>query len=393
MMKNKTLLRAFILIAALLLVGCSVFTELRLDLADKIFGREPPNQPSELKEIKAMHVATINWSKSIGDTARYDYVAVLDAGSVYSADAEGQIVKLDAANGRELWRVDADEAISGSVGVGGGLVLAGTNRGNLLAYDVGGKLLWKSKLSSEILCAPRYHDGIVVARTGDGHIYGIDAADGSRKWVYKRSLPALSLRSSAGVVIGGGAVYAGFSGGKMAAVRADNGKLIWEATVARPKGVTEIERIADITSLPIVDGPIVYAAAYQGRVAAIDRKSGRVVWNREISSYTGMNIDDNKLFVSHAFGSVYSLDNTTGKTFWRQADLLNRRLTTPLPMGNLIAVGDLEGYIHFLNRDNGKIVARIKIDGDAVMGLTAGNTTSELLATTRGGGLYSISVK
>ncbi len=391
-MKQQFLFRIFTFTGVLLLVGCSALTGLRLDLSDKLFGREVPNQPSELKEIEEKHIAEIVWSNQIGDTARYDYTAVLEAGSVYSANVEGQLVKLDAVNGNELWRVDTDEPISGSVGVGGGLVLAGTSRGNLLAYDVNGQLQWRSKLSSEILSAPRYYDGVVIARTGDGHIYGVDAADGNRKWVYKRTLPALSLRSSAGVVIDSGAVYAGFPGGKMVAVRADNGKLIWEATVARPKGVTEIERIADITSLPVVDGPIVYAVAYQGRVAAIDRKSGRVVWNREISSYTGMNIDNDKLFVSHAFGSVYSLDYTTGRTFWRQGDLLNRRLTAPLPMDDLIAVGDLEGYVHFLNRENGKISARVKTGGKAVMGLTAGNSPSNLIATIRGGGLYSISI-
>ena len=201
---------------------------------------------------------------------------------------------------------------------------------------------------------PRYFEGKVIVRSGDNAIYGLDAADGVRKWTYTRVVPALSLRSSAGIVVDGGAVYAGFSGGKMVAIRADNGKLLWDATVAVPRGVTEIERIADITSLPVVSGPVVYAVAYQGRIAAIDRINGKVLWNREISSYRGIAIEGEEIYVSHALGSLYSLDYATGRTFWRQGDLLNRRLTTPLPMNGLTVVGDLEGYIHFLNRDNGK---------------------------------------
>jgi outer membrane protein assembly factor BamB len=241
------------------------------------------------------------------------------------------------------------------------------------------------------LSAPRYFDGFVIARTGDNHIFGFDAADGARKWVYERTSPALSLRSSTGITVDGGAIYAGFAGGKMVAIRADNGKLLWEATVAQPKGVTEIERIADITSLPVVDGPVVFAVAYQGRVAAVDRVNGKVIWNRDISSYSGLSIQDGRLYVSHTLGSVYALDYSTSKTFWRQPALLNRRLTAPLPMGSMVAVGDLEGYVHILSSEDGSFASRIKLDSDAVMSVIAGNSSNQVIVATRGGGLYAVS--
>ena len=234
---------------------------------------------------------------------------------------------------------------------------------------------------------------MAIVRAGDNHIFGINLNDGSRKWVYERANPSLSLRSSAGIAVDGGAVYAGFAGGKMVSLRADNGNVIWEATIAQPKGVTEIERIADITSLPVTDGPLVYAVAYQGKIAAVDRTNGRVVWSRDISSYAGLNADDGKVFVSHAAGSIYSLDYTSGKTFWRQAALANRKITAPVPMGSLIAVGDFEGYVHFLNRDDGAFAARVKTDNAAVMPQMIAIGTNQLLAQTRDGGLYAISIK
>lgn len=375
-----------------MLAGCSTLTELRSDLADKIFGREPPNPPAVLEEITPTHTAKIDWSGSAGKTERYDYTPVLDSSAVYAVNAAGEITKLDIANGRQVWRVKVGEPVSGGVGIGAGIILVGTNKGNVHAYDAAGKPLWKAKVTSEILSVPRYFDGMVIVRTGDNRIFGLDATDGSRKWVYERINPALILRSSVGIVVDGGAVYAGFAGGKLVAIRADNGKLLWEATVAQPKGVTEIERIADITSLPVVDGPLVYAVAYQGKIAAVDRTNGRVVWNRDISSYSGLNAEDAKIFVSHTLGAVYSLDYSTGKTFWRQGALANRRLTAPLPMGSVIAVGDLEGYVHFLTRDEGKFAARIKLDSNAVMSLVPGSTSTQLIAETRDGGLYAISV-
>lgn len=379
--------------SALLLVGCSALTELRLDVADKIFGREPANAAAELKEIVVRQKVKQNWSYQLGKTANYDLTPALEAGFIFAANAKGDIVKLNVEDGQQAWLVNVGEAISGGVGSGGGLVLVGTSRGRVLAYDVSGKLVWESQLSSEILSPPRYFDGKVIVRSGDSHIYGLDAADGMRKWVYERKVPALSLRSSAGIVIEGGAVYAGFSGGKMAAVRADNGKLLWETTVAIPKGVTEIERIADITSLPVVAGPVVYAVAYQGRVAAVDRVNGKVLWNREISSYSGMSFANEKLYISHALGSIYSLDYATGRTFWRQGDLLNRRLTSPTLINNRLVVGDLEGYVHFLDIDDGKFTTRIKVDSEAVMSTISGQSASQVIVATRNGGLYSLIVE
>ncbi len=388
---NK-LLRTSLLASLLFLAGCSTVTELTSDLKDKVMGKEPPNPPAVLEEIKQTHTAKVDWSSQIGATNRYDYTPVLDGSAVYAANAAGELLKLEASTGKQLWRVSAGEPISGGVGVGGGIVMVGTSKGHVIAFDLNGKQLWKSKVSSEVLSAPRYFDGNVIARAGDNHIFGIDAADGARKWVYERASPALSLRSSAGLIVDGGAVYAGFAGGKMVAIRADNGKLLWEATVAQPKGVTEIERIADITSLPVVDGPVVYAVAYQGRVAAVDRNNGKVIWNRDISSYSGISVEDGRLYVSHTLGSVYALDYSTSKTFWRQPALLNRRLSAPLPMGSVIAVGDLEGYVHFLSREDGSFASRIKVDSDPVMSLIAGNASSQVIVATRGGGLYAISL-
>ena len=382
------------LVASLVtLTACSTLTELRSSFADRVFGREPPNPPAELEQIKATYVAKIDWSGNVGATEKYDYTPAKDSDAIYAANVKGELTKLDSANGKQLWQVNIGEPISGGVGVNAGIVMVGSNKGYVHAYDTAGKALWKAQVSSEVLSVPRYFDGLVIVRSGDNRIYGLNATDGSRKWVYERASPALSLRSSVGVIVDGGVVYAGFAGGKLVAIRADTGKILWEATVAQPKGVTEIERIADITSLPVVDGPLVYAVAYQGKIAAVDRLTGKVVWNRDISSYSGLSVEDARIFVSHTLGSVYSLDYSTGKTFWRQGALANRRLTTPLPMGSLIAVGDLEGYIHFLSRDDGNFSARIKLDDNAVMSLIPGSNSSQLIAETRDGGIYAISVK
>ena len=385
----------FILLLAslLLLASCTTITDLKTDISERVFGREATDPPEPLSEIKETANAKVLWQAKVGGSGNFEFTPAIEAGYAYVASAEGELSKLDVINGNQAWRVNVGEKLTGGVGVGGSLVVVGTQKGAIYAYDTAGKLQWKSKLSSEVLSAPKYYDGLVVVRTGDSRIYGINANDGSRKWVYDRTSPALTLRSSAGVVVDGGAVYAGFAGGKLIAVRADNGKLLWEASVAQPKGVTEIERIADITSLPVVDGPLVYAVAYQGRIAAVDRATGRVIWNRDISSLSGLSAEDARIFVSHAAGSVYALDYTTGKTFWRQGTLKNRHLTAPVPMGAWVAVGDIEGYVHFLSREDGAFSARVKTDTSEILPQMALINSNTLLAQSRDGGVYAIQIK
>lgn len=389
----KILAGLFALAGLLSVTACSSITDIKTDISERIFGRESAEPPEPLAELKQTSDSKILWQAKVGNAGDFEFSPAVEAGYAYAASMEGEIVKLDVANGKQVWRVKVPESLSGGVGAGGSLVLVGTQRGSIYAYDIAGKLQWISRLSSEILSAPKYYDGTVIVRTGDSRIFGINANDGSRKWVYDRTTPALALRSSAGIVVDGGAVYAGFAGGKLVAVRADNGKLLWEASVAQPKGVTEIERIADITSLPVVDGPLIYAVAYQGRIAAVDRVSGRVVWNRDISSLTGLNVEDGRIFVSHAMGSIYALDYTSGKTYWRQAALKNRQLTAPLPMGSLVAVGDLEGYVHFLSRDDGALASRIKTNNSPIMPQLALINSNTVLAQTRDGGVFAIQVK
>jgi len=384
--------RVFVL-AAVMLAGCTSLSDLKTDISERVFGREELNPPAPLVEFQPTANPKLLWSSKAGSAENYDFTPAVGSNAVYAASAQGELLRLDADSGKEVWRVRADEKFSAGVGLGANLVLVGTPTGYVMAYDQQGKLLWKSKVSSEVLSAPRVYLDIVVVRAGDGRIFGLNAVDGSRKWVFQRSTPALTLRSSAGIVVADGVVYAGYAGGKLVAIKADDGNNLWEASVAQPKGTTEIERIADITSLPVVEGSAVFAVAYQGKVAAIDRATGRIGWSRDISSYTGINAESGRLYLSHAQGAIYSMEFASGKTFWRQGDLRYRQITAPLPMGDLIAIGDLQGYVHFLQREDGAFAARVKTDDSAIMPQMTELNAGVLLAQTRNGGLYAISLQ
>ena len=385
----------FIIALVALLAGCSGFSDVKNDLSERILGRDAVDPPTELKDIHATIDAKLLWQAGIGASPEYDFTPAQDGKAVFAASQDGDVVRINAVTGAVEWKVSSGQKLSGGTGAGSNLVLVGTPKGEVLAFDqASGKPLWKAKVAGEVLSAPKVFQDVVVVRSGDSRIYGLDAIDGKRKWVYERATPALSLRSSAGVVIDdGGIVFAGFAGGKVVAVNAPDGKVFWEAAVALPKGTTEIERIADVTSLPVPDGRFVYASAYNGRTVGIERNSGRVLWNRDISSYNGLAVDGSTVYVTQSNGAIYALDYSTGKSFWRQGGLQWRQTSAPITVGRTAMLGDFEGYVHFLSRDDGDFVARLKLDGSAIMPQANLLNSSTALLQTRGGGIFAVNLK
>ena len=376
----------------LLMAGCSAPSVPVGDYIDRWFGSGPALKPAELVAIKPAATARILWQGNAGIAENYVFTPAIAANSVYVASAAGEVVRFDAGSGKVLARIETKHRLSGGVGSDGRLILTGTNRGEVLAFDQGGRQLWKTQLTSEVLSAPQTDLGIVVVRSGDGRIYGLDAATGTRKWVYQRTLPALTVRTHAGVVLYRDAVFAGFAGGRLVALAINNGNVGWEATVALPKGATELERVADISSLPVIDGRQSCAVAFQGRVACFDLTKGTLGWARDISSVAGMAIDDRNVYVSDDKGAVVAFEKSTGASQWKQDKLFGRRISGPIAVGKHVAVGDYQGYVHFLSRDDGSFAARIATDGSAIiarpMALDDG-----VLVQTRNGGVFAITIQ
>jgi outer membrane protein assembly factor BamB len=233
----------------------------------------------------------------------------------------------------------------------------------------------------------------VIVRSADSRIFALDARDGRRRWVYQRAAPPLAVRRPAGAVVRGGFVFAGFSGGKLVALSLANGALRWEGTVSVPKGTTELERVTDVIGLPWVGEREACAVAFQGRVACFDLGNGNQIWGREMSSSSGLGVDARYVYVAEDRGAVSALDRTSGRSLWRQDKLANRNLSAPLPLGAEIAVGDLEGHVHFLGRDNGAFVGRLATDGSPVRAAPVPLGDGRFLVQTANGNLYALATR
>ena len=344
-----------------------------------------------LPETKSTATAQLVWQASVGKAAPGFAPAVV-GDAVYAAAPDGTLVRVDAASGRAVWRVSAGKKLSAGVGADANLAAVGTDKGEVLAFDTGGKPLWQSHVSSEVVSPPLVADGFVVVASGDGRLYGLTAADGKTKWVYQRTNPPLTVRNYAGATTSRGGLFLGVPGGKLLAIDLPTGALAWEANVATPKGSTELERIADITSLPIVQEREACAVAFQGRVACFEIARGNLSWSRDVSSLEGMAIDSRYLYVTDDKGAIHALDKTTGASVWKQDKLVDRRPGGPQIVGDYVGVVDVEGYLHLLDRNDGSLVGRAATDGTPATSQPVVAGTNAIWLST-GGTLYAYTAR
>ena len=360
----KYSIRFTVLCTLLLLAGCSSLPNLNPWSSAK----EKP-KPLDLVPISAASNLKTLWHASTGDSEPYVLTPAVAGSAVFVASADGRLSRIES--GKEIWRTSIEQTISGGVGSDGKIVVVGTPKGEVLAFDAAnGKALWKAVIGSEVLAAPVLGGDLVLVRGADSRIVAFDVGNGKRRWIYQRTTPALTLRSNVGMTLmphaTNATVAAGFPGGKLALISLANGAQLWDAAVAQPKGATELERVADVTSSPVLAGENICAVAYQGRVACFALSNGSQIWSRDVSSIGGLDADDKAVYVSAEPGAVLAFDVTNGFNLWKQDKLVNRNLSRPIVVGESVLVGDSLGVVHALNRQTGAFVARVNTESSPI---------------------------
>jgi outer membrane protein assembly factor BamB len=348
--------RTLVLVAALgVLAACSD--------KDKVV-----EKPAELVELNATLPVKKLWSTSVGGGGEKLQLALglaENSGVLYAAARDGKVRAIDEATGRTRWDADTDAELSAGPSAGDGLVVVGTTGGAVIALEADtGKQRWRAKVSGEVLAAPLVAGDRVIVRSVEGRLRALNAADGKEAWMVEDIVPRLTLRGTSPPVRAGETVLCGFDSGRVMAVGRANGDILWQAQVSSPRGRTELERLADIDAAVRVAGEEVYAVGYQGRIAMIALDGGQLWWARDLSSYSGLGIDDTQLYVATSDGDVVALRRRDGGTVWQQTGLKRRALGTPAVHLGAIVVGDFDGYLHWMDRDSGRFVARER-PGDA----------------------------
>ena len=347
-----------VLVATLGLAGCGSFSDFFSMGDDEI----DPQAPAPLLDIESQLDIRKLWTVGVGDgqgEGLYRLQPVIAGERIFVAAANGELRGIERASGRTLWKDRVEIGVSGGVGFFEDSLYLGGSDGEVLRVDASsGEVLWQGSVSGEVLAAPQGDGRIVAVQTYDGKLYGLDHETGERLWRYDSNVPVLTIRGTSTPILRDGVVYAGFASGRVLAFDTDDGSTLWEARIAIPQGRSEIERIVDVDGAMALSGNELYVASYQGRISALDIRTGRKLWQRNVSSFFG---------VSQGFGNVYTAEeNGTITAYlrngqgirWDQEALAWRGLSRPIPVSSYLAVVDFEGYLHFLSQVDGEFLAR-----------------------------------
>ena len=382
--------RHLLVLGFLLTTGCSTITGW---FSDDEFD---PREPVELEKITEQVKLKSRWSRGVGDGQGEGLLKInpiLVGDSLYAASAEGRVMSVDPESGRVRWKQDLDLALSGGVGHHGNSVFVGASEGLVMRLDAAsGSEIWRAPVSGEVLSAPQGDGRYVVAQTYDGKLMGFDYQTGEVRWTYTSDVPVLTLRGTGTPMILGDNAIAGFADGKVVAINLRSGNVAWEVRVAIPQGRSEIERIVDIDGSMAVQSNELYVASYQGRLAAIDTRSGRRLWQRNVSSVSGVGVGFGNVYVADDDGTVSAFLRNGQGVRWQNIDLGFRDLSRPTPVSSYVAVVDFEGYLHLLSQVDGEIVGRTKVDSSGARAdmLTRGN---RLFVFTNDGALRAYDVE
>jgi len=355
-----TLWRVAGLVAAtVLLSSCGLFSD-----------KDEELEPKKLVDFKQTLKVKRVWSAKVGGDSEFLRVALRpasDGNRIYTASFDGVVAAFDANSGKQAWRTKLGVELSAGPGVGEGHVIVAAKDGMAISLDAAtGSEQWRTDIDGESLAQPLVSGELIVLQTIDNRLLALSVFDGRQIWTIEQSTPSLTMRGSASPVLVGSTIVAGFDNGRLSAVDLDSGDVLWESLLTPPTGRSALERLSDIDGVIATVGQDVYAVGYQGRIGALASESGQILWSREISSYEGVSVDWNSVYTTRDDGEVIAMSRRDGTETWRNNDLLRREPTVPAAFHTTVAVGDLEGYVHFFSNLSGEPVARVKLGGAAI---------------------------
>lgn len=367
--------------AAALLAGCSAMP--RLPKLPFFGGAEKP-KPAELQPNPALIGVRQAWTTRVGKVGFPLHVAV-NGSQVTVGGSDGTVVAVDAATGRELWRASAGDGLAAGIG-SDGTTAAVVTRGNEVVAFTGGRAAWRQKLPALSFTPPLVAGARVFVLAADRSVTAFDGATGQRLWSQSRAGDPLVLRQ-AGVLLAVGDTLVVGQGGRVAALNPANGQVRWEAPIATPRGINDIERLVELVGAPSRVGNSVCVRAFQAAVGCVDAGRGAVTWAQRANGSDGLAGDAERVYGTENDGRVVAWRRDNGQRAWQMERLLHRDLTGPLALGRSVVVGDAQGNVHMLSREDGSLLNRLATDGSGIAAqpVVAGDT---LVVVTRNGAVY-----
>ncbi|SFM24267.1 outer membrane protein assembly factor BamB [Marinobacter zhejiangensis] len=311
------------------------------------------------------------WNASIGEgfDEQFLQLSPLNSGeTIFVVSTDGQLIAVDAEHGTFVWTKNLETQVLAGVGGDSGHLYLVSGDAKLMALDPeNGEELWQVALPNETIATPRSNGQVVVAQTTDGKVLAFDTATGEKRWQYDGVVPVLTLRATAAPLVGREMTLVSFANGRLFALDSRTGQPLWQYTVGEPQGRTELERLVDVTSEPLILEGVALVTGYQGKLALVELRTGQEIWSRPTSSLRTPEVASGKIFTAEANGHIVAYDGNTRSELWTQDQLGWRQVTQPVALGDYLLVGDYEGYIHVLSLEDGSFQGQVEFDDEGLL--------------------------
>jgi outer membrane assembly lipoprotein YfgL len=341
-------------------------------------------KPAALPIVSDQVAVQKAWTANIGPVTTPLFASV-HGDHVALASTPGQVALINASTGQDVWRLQLGSTIQAGVGGDGQRFAVITQNNEVVAIEAG-KVLWRVRLPAMSYTAPLVAGGRVFVLTADRAVTALDGASGQKLWTQQRTGDPLVLQQSGLLLPFGDTLLAGW-GGRLASLNPNTGAVRWETLVGSSRGTNEVERLVDLVAGASRLGNVVCVRAFQSSVSCVDATRGTALWTRSAQGHEGLDGDENMVFGVESDSKVLAWQRQSGQPAWTQEALRFRGLSAPLLLGRSVVMGDDNGLVHFLSRQDGKALQRLSTDDSPITGkpVAAGQT---LVVVTRTGGVF-----
>lgn len=322
----------------------------------------PGPKPRPLTPIVYPNKLSIIWSKGhLENSPAFQFVPVLDDNAIFTADAKGNIFKIDRTDGTVITHFRLRRELSSGTAVSSDSIYVTSKSGYLFSVNkVTGKIKWRAHLPTIAVEAPQISGRIVLVKTNDADVLAYAADSGSLLWIYQKPIPRLTLRVNDSFAVMDKEVAAiGQPGGRLALINITNGNPIWENYIAIAEGATDLDKLTDVSVRPILYDKTICAATFNGNIACLDAISSNVIWSKSFSANYGILTDAQNVYAINVEGVIFAFARNTGESVWSNDVLRYRSLAPPVFLGDNIVLIDSEGFINLFKSNDGKLVARV----------------------------------
>lgn len=337
---------------------------------DFVFGKDNTPKPHTLPLVNVKIPIVSLWSSDIGVTNKQsstpDLQPAQSGGRIYVATSTGVLTTLQVKTGAKIWQQKTHlNFLAGPILTQNYVIITADDASVYLFDKTDGHQVKRLSVINDVLSKPLVHHNVLYTKTISGVVTAFDLKTGAKRWSYSHGSPEIILKASSSPVIYKHMLIVGFSDGSLLGLDPDKGTILFQQHLTYPRGASEVERLVDIDTNPLVDGQYAYVASFQGEIGSYSLEQMNFQWHKMASTYHDLAISGHTLLMVSTNDVIWAFDKNNGQVLWKQKGLIARGVSAPVVRKNTLFVADKFGYIHGLDIKTGEFVSQFNLKSRA----------------------------